>query len=102
LHDLFQTGGGVTFHAGGAVNVTWHINFSQYAPVDYYGQPDPVISTDGAKKWTSPTANVTCFIDWYRLYPTPEWDARFRWHINDYGGTVSNCKGKQTASGGCG
>ena len=82
---------GVTHHAGGEFEVSWHINFPQFGPVDYYGRPNPVISTDRTKKWTEPTANVTCYIDWFRLLPTPAWDTYFRWHINDYGGTVSSC-----------
>lgn len=79
----------------GNSKVTWHINFPQYGPVEYYGLPNPVISIDGARKWTDPTANVTCFTDWFRLYPTPAWDARYRWHINFYGGPVTSCVGKQ-------
>jgi hypothetical protein len=90
---FFKPNEGVTHHAGGEFDVSWYINFPQFGPVDYYGRPDPVISTDRTKKWTEPTANVTCYIDWFRLLPTPAWDADFRWHINDYGGTVSNCKG---------
>jgi hypothetical protein len=90
---FFKPIAGVTFHAGGEFGVTWHINFPQFGPVDYYGQPNPVISIDGKKKWTDPTANVTCFIDWYYLYPTRAMDADFRWHVNEYGGTVSDCSG---------
>jgi hypothetical protein len=92
--SFFKPVGGLTFHAGETFNVAWYINFPQFGPVDYYGQPDPVISTDGTKRWTTPTANVTCFLDWYYTYPgSPQMDTYYRWHINFYGGTVSNCSG---------
>jgi hypothetical protein len=47
----------VTSHAGETWTVTWFINFPQYGPVDYYGMPNPVISWDGKKKWSNPSAN---------------------------------------------
>lgn len=88
---FFKPIGGVTFHAGGAFDVSWYIDLPQFGPVTYHGLPNPVISTDGRKKWTNPTATVTCFIDWYYLLPSRAMDANFRWHIDSYGGTVSNC-----------
>jgi len=90
---FFQPNELVTHHAGARFEVEWYINFPQYGPVWYYGQPDPVISDDGTKKWTNPTVNVTCFTDWYYLYPTYNMDANFRWHINEYGGEVTSCGG---------
>jgi len=88
---FFQPNEKVTHHAGGLFEVGWWINFPQYGPVWYYGKPNPVISDDGTKKWTNPSANVTCYTDWYYLYPTTNMDATFRWHINEYGGTVTSC-----------
>jgi hypothetical protein len=87
---FFQPISGLTFHAGGAFDIDWFIPSPAYGPVTYTGQPNPAVSEDGTKKWANPTANVTCFIDWFQLFPTPRMDTYFRWHINFYGGTVSN------------
>ena len=78
---FFQPIEKVTHHAGGMFEVGWHINFPQYGPVWYHGEPNPVISDDGTKKWINPAVNVTCSTDWYYLYPTTNMDANFRWHI---------------------
>lgn len=82
---------GLTFHVGGAFRIIWSTNFPQYGPVTYFGSPNPAYSDDGTKKWTNPTANVTCFLDWYRLEPTWHFDTTYRWHIDEYGGVVTSC-----------
>lgn len=87
----FKPYSGITYHAGGGFAITWYILSPAYGPVTYFGQPDPAISEDGTKKWTRPSANVTCYIDWYQLYPTTQRDASYRWHINFYGGQVTSC-----------
>jgi len=58
---FFKPNSGVTFHAGGEFEVTWYLNFPQYGPVEYYGLPNPVVSIDGARKWTRPHRNRYLF-----------------------------------------
>lgn len=88
----FTPRSGVTFHAGGQFPITWYLPVAAMGPIDYAGVPDPVKSTDRTKRWSGPSANVTCFIDWFQLAPTPQRTAQYRWHINYYGGAVTNCK----------
>lgn len=99
---VFKPNSGFTFHGGGAFAITWYIPSSQYGPVTYIGLPNPATSDDRTKKWTNPSANVTCFTDWYYLLPTINMDAYYHWEINYYGGTVTSINGTGDGSGGGG
>src|SRR3712207_1653483 len=59
----FKPASGVTSHAGKYWDVTWKTTFGQFAHAVYVGSPNPVISTDGKSKWSTPTADVDCLID---------------------------------------
>lgn len=91
----FRPISGITFHAGGQFPVVWYLPSPTPGPIDYTGVPDPVTSLDAAKKWSEPKANVTCFLEWYQLAPTPQREVEYRWHINFYGGNVTSCVGME-------
>lgn len=85
----FKPVSGITFHAGSQWALTWHAPPGQFGSAVFAGYPNPVISVGGNKRWDNPIAFVSCWIDWY-LEGLRE-VAYYRWHLESYGGEVTNC-----------